>query len=366
MVYQWYLFVLLAVVGLLAPAAGQTYTVTSNGRREQRYRWGAVLLIAVPLIWLAGTRANIGDTGAYRAGFLNMTPSLSEIATFFKEDTKDKGFSIFTLLLKCVIGNYDKVYFTIIATICLMSVVSIYKKYSCNFVMSMFLFIASSDYIQWNYNGMRQFIAVAVIFAATDLLIQKKYVKYYAVVLLMSTIHASALIMIPVSLIVQGRPWNTKTVLFTLAALIAIYFSGWVNKVITNVMQDTQYSSEVGQYLETKGTNVLRVLVFCIPPMMALMFRKRLGRAEIPIINLSTNMSIISMGVYIISAVTSGIFVGRLPIYFSLYNYILLPDLIERVFDRRSQKLVYGVLILCYLAFYYYQMHEAWDFSAYM
>ena len=363
MVFQWYLFVLVAAVAWFAKVAGQTYTIEVPGGTESRYGWLPVLILTVPLIILAGLRPDIGDTGAYRAGYLTMSTSFYDVVS---AHTKDEGFSLFSYFLKLVIGNNDKLYFLIISTICLMCVAVIYKRHSCNFGMSMFLFIASSDYVQWNYNGMRQFIAVSVIFLATDLLLQKKYIRYYAIVLLMATVHASALIMIPVTLFISGGPWNKRTVLFTVIALVAINFSGALRNLIADFMTETQYSSEVDQFLETTGTNVFRVLVFCIPPVLALAFKKYLLAANAPILNLSTNMSIVSMGMYIISAVTSGIFVGRIPIYFSLHNYILLPWLVENVFEKKSQKLVYGCIILCYLVFYWYQMTVAWDFSAYM
>lgn len=366
MVFQWYLFVLLIAVAIFSTVKQQTYTVAVCGGRERRWTWLPALMIAIPLIYLAGTRPDIGDTRAYRNSFFSITASLSEIPNILAAEEKDKGFSIFALLVKCIIGNNDKLYFTIIAAFCLLCVVYIYRKYSCNFIFSMFLFIASSDYVQWNYNGMRQFIAVAAIFAATDLLLKKKYLPYFALILFMSTFHASALIMIPISLIVQGKPWNAKTVLFTLIVLIAVNYSDSLTGLITDLMEDSQYSNEVGQFLETEGTNILRVLVFCIPPVLALILRKWLYRADIPILNLSTNMSIVSMGAYIVSSVTSGIFIGRMPIYFSLYNYILLPWLVENVFEDRSKKFVYTAIILCYLVFYYYQMHVAWDFSGFV
>lgn len=359
MVFQWYLFVLVAAVAIFAHYAGQTHTIEVHGRTESRYNWLPVLLITVPLIILAGTRDNIGDTYAYRISFRRANSSLSEI---LGSKSKDKGFSVFTYFLKLIVGNNDVVYFTIIAIICLLCVVWIYRKHSCNFAMSMFLFIASSDYVQWNYNGMRQFIAVSVIFVATDLLLQKKYIKYYAVILLMATIHASALIMIPVSLFVLGKPWNKRTILFTTASLIAINFSEALRDIIADIMSETQYNDEVYQFLETEGTNILRVLVFCIPPLFALIFRKYLLNAKTPILDLSSNMSIISMGTYIVSSVTSGIFIGRIPIYFSLYNYILLPWIVENVFNERSIKLVYSGIVLCYLVFYWYQMTVAWGF----
>ncbi len=363
MVFQWYLFPLLLFVAWFAKAAGQTYTVDVNGRTERRYGWTPVLMIVLPLIILAGTRENIGDTWAYRASFLSGYESIFDAVS---SQGKDKGFTVFTYFLKRLTSGNDILYFLIIATICLMCVAIIYKKYSCNFAVSMFLFVASSDYLQWNYNGMRQFIAVAVIFAATDLLLERKYFKYYILILLMSTIHMSALIMIPVSLFVVGKPWNTKTVLFIVSVFIAINFSEGLQQLIVEFMSETQYKGEINQYLETKGTNIFRVLVFCIPPVMALLSKRFLLAVNSPIINLSANMSVISMGTYIVSAVTSGIFIGRIPIYFSLYNYILLPWVVEKMFDKWTQKLVYGCIIVCYLAFYWYQMTVAWDFSAFI
>jgi len=364
MVFQWYLFVLLIAVAWFAYAARQTYTVELHGRTEQRYGWIPVLMIAVPLILLAGTRANIGDTTAYRIAFRNMGTSFSDLSAILQGNHKDKGYSVLVFCLKRIIGNHDKLFFTIIAAICITCVVSVYKRHSCNFLMSMFLFIASSDYVQWNYNGMRQFIAVSVIFAATDWLLEKKYLQYYGLILLMSTVHASASLMVPVSLLVLGKPWNIRTVLFTAAIVVAINFSDGVKDLIAEFMEDTQYSGEIGQFMNTEGTNFLRVAVFIIPPVLSLVFRRYVQCAQDPVLNLSVNMSVISMGVYILSAVTSGIFIGRIPIFFSLYNYLLLPWLVEHVFEKKSQRLVYAGIIACYLYFYYYQMTVAWDFSA--
>ena len=54
---------------------------------------------------------------------------------------------------------------------------------------------------------------------------------------------------------------------------------------------------------------------------------------------------------------TSGIFIGRLPIYASLYSYILLPWELDHLFDRTSGQLIMIGMVGLYLVFYYYQMH---------
>ncbi len=360
--YQWYLFVLLAGISVFADLTRQTFTVTVCGRRERRYGWLPVLVLLIPLICQAAARTDaFGDTYTYMRQFASLPASLVAIPDALTAGGKDRGFTVFSILVKSLLTRNVRIYFAIIAAICLFPLAGIYRKHSCNFIMSMFLFLASADYVQWTHNGIRQFIAVSVAFGATGMLLQKKYLRYYALIVLMSTIHASALIMIPVSLAVQGRPWNRWMVCFILAVLAAVPFSSQLRSLIAGLMAQTQYRGEVSQFLNTGGTSLLRVLVFCIPPILALVFRQQLLRAQDPMLNLTANMSVASMGFYILSAITSGIFVGRIPVYFSLYNYILLPWLVEHVFERRSRLLVYGAIIICYLAFYYYQITVTWN-----
>ena len=58
MIFQWYLFALVAAVALFAKAAGQTYTVEIGGHRETRYRWAPVLIIIIPMIIAAALRSS--------------------------------------------------------------------------------------------------------------------------------------------------------------------------------------------------------------------------------------------------------------------------------------------------------------------
>lgn len=360
--FQWYLFVLIFAVGLFANMTRQTYTVNSYGQREQRYGWLPVLAILLPLIYLAGTRGDMrfGDTSAYRAGFHDLPSSLNGVSGYFTDTSKDKGFTVFSVIIKSIIGNRDVLYFLVIAAICLTCVFYVYKKYSCNFIMTVFLFVASADYLQWTYNGIRQFLAVSLIFACTGLLLKEKYIPIIVIILLASTIHASALIMLPIVFIVQGKPFNKRTVLFLFAMLMAIAFIDQFTDIITNIMENTQYSGEVDQFLNAEGTSIQRVLVYSIPAFIALLFRKRIEMADNQLINMASNMSIATFGIMFLSAFSNGLFLGRLGIYTSLINYILLPWEIENIFTKSSARLIYVIMIVCYLVFYYYQVVITW------
>ena len=68
------------------------------------------------------------------------------------------------------------------------------------------------------------------------------------------------------------------------------------------------------------------------------------------------------MAIYLVSMVTSGIYVGRLPIYTTLHGYMILPWVIDQIFEEQSARVVKLAMIACYLGFFYYQMHFTWGY----
>lgn len=364
MIFQWYLFALILFVYFFSISTGQRYVANVYGQKEILYSWKAALILLLPMIYCAATRGTLAlhwsDTSAYQGMFQNFPSSVSELGSYITEDTKDKGFVVVSVLLKSIIGDHVVLYFGIIATFTLFCVFSVYRKYSCNLLVSIFLFLAAGDYLQWEYNGIRQFIAVAMIFASTGLLLRRKYKEVIVIILLASLIHMSALIMIPMLFVVSGRPWNKRTLLFLATVFVAVIFVDQFTNLITEFMGSTQYSNEIQQFEDTQGTNMLRVAVFSIPAIISFLFRREIVRANNKLIDLCVNMSIATMGCYLISAFTSGIFMGRLCIYFSLYNYILLPWELKHLFEKQSAKAVHIVMLAVYMVFYYYQVHVVW------
>ena len=361
MLFQWYLFVFLLILYVFAKAANQRYRVYAAGEYEVRYRWFTALTIVAVLTYVAATRhRNFIDTRSYYNHYMREAGTWESIVKIYHGDGKDKAFYIYTAILKAILGDRVRVYLGVISGVSLLLMMTVYRKHSCNLFITMFLFLASGDYVQWTHNGIRQFIAVSITFAATDLLLKRKLILYYLVVGFASLFHGTALIMIPVSLMVLGKPWNGKMILFMLAVFAAGSSLDTLMGGLISLMESTQYAGDVHALMETEGLNVVRVLVFCVPPLMALCFRRQITAMNVPIINLAVNMSVVSMGAYIIASFTSGIFIGRIPVYFSLYNYLLLPWMIERFFEKNSAKLIYLALIGCYMGFYYYQMHIIW------
>ncbi len=334
-----------------------------TGKYHWRINLGFAFIVMIPVIWMAANRGNVfGDTAMYRNDFRAMPSVFSAIPEYMLTVTKDSGFKYLSSVIKCVIGNQDIVYFFIIALVQASALVIVYRRYSCNYVLSVALFVLSTDYVAWMFNGIRQFLAVTMIFAMTRSILKKKYIRVLIVILLASTIHKSALIMIPIILISQGKAWNKKTLIFIILLLAAIMYLSEFTVVLDEVLSTTQYANVVSDYksIQDDGTNPLRVLVYAMPTVLAFLCRKRIVQVGDNLIDFCINMSIISTGLYIISMFTSGIFIGRLPIYASLYGYILLPWEIEVLFADPTRKMIKICMIFAYLIFYYYQLHATW------
>lgn len=316
------ILVWVGVIGALAAMAPEWIYRTEfvSGERVRRVTPLFAVVAVLPLVIWAGFRGNVGDTGSYIQAFKDMPTSLSGISSYIESQEKDQGFYFVSAVIKCIIGNQDTIYFIIVAAVQCILLFKIYRKYSSAFAVSFFLFIASTDYISWVFNGMRQFTAVTITVACFPWILQKKYVKAIIVILIASLFHQSALLVLPFVFIVQGKAWNKKTLFFIVAVVIAVVFADRFTDILDNMLAETQYQNVVSDWeqFQDDGTNILRVLVYSVPTILSLIGIKYIREADDPMINICVNMSIASAGLYVVSMFTSGIFIGRLPIYFSL------------------------------------------------
>lgn len=357
----WWLLIWLFTAGILANYYFPKQPVKVYG--ETIYQWSipAILLLVIPYVVWAGTRGSFADTNTYRTLFYEAPTQLKDISEFINNNSKDKGFFVLLVLIKSLVGESDVLYFTLIAAIQMFLLMITYQKYSSNLWISFFLFITSTSYLSWMFNGMRQFLAVCICFYSTKYILGKDYLKAVVLIIIASTIHGTAIIMLLSFFIARGQAWNKKTMFFIFLAIIAVFYVGNFTTILSNVLEGTQYGNimESEIWISDDGTNILRVLVNAIPAILSFVGRKYIQKEGTLLINLCTNMSIIATGIYLVSMVTSGIYIGRLPIYMILFSYILLPWEIENLFTEESKRIVYVIMCIGYLLFFYYQMHFA-------
>lgn len=354
----WLLLVWLFAAGVLL------YNMPKNvelvcGKAQARWYWFSALLLTFPYILWSTYRTGGADTYAYASAFQTAPSTLSEIPGIFASAKKDPGFTaLITLSKVCGVSDFRQFFF-IIAAFQMWCMIYTFRRYSPNFWLSIFLFVASTDYMSWMQNGLRQFIAVCMTFASFELMLQKKYIKFALIVLIASQIHGSAVIMLPLAFIMQGKALNSKTMLTILAAALCVPFVDRFTPIMEMLMEDTQYSNVMTNeiWVNDDGTNVIRVIVYSVPALMVFFGRRYVVHSNDPAINQCINASIITMAIYLVSMVTSGIYVGRLPIYTTLYGYMVLPWVIDQIFEKDTARLIKLMMVVLYTGFFYYQLN---------
>lgn len=363
----WFLLIYIlsiGVIGTLFPFKQKENSY--SGDAVYRLRPIAAFACFFPYwIWAGSRTTSWGDTHAYISAFNDAPRTISELPVFVAHMGKDYGFYSLMVIIKSLIGNNAQIFLFIVATVQVALLIPTLRKFSSNYWFSIFVFVATGEYMAWMHNGIRQFVAVCIVFSTTKWMVEKKYVRVIIIILIASLIHQTALLMIPFVFIVVGKAWNKRTILSMVVVIFIITSVSRFTSFLENMLVDTQYSSAVNEMVNTLevdgGANVYRVLVFSIPCLLSLLGLRYIKNSRDPVIHLAVNFSILTTGLFIVAMFSSGIFMGRLPIYTSLYsNCILLPWEIENFFEEKSSKIIMFTSVLAYSVFFYYQMHMAW------
>lgn len=313
----------------------------------------AILVFGYFIFWI-GMRKYVADTTQYIWSFESLTTNFSE--GFLKINWEGKGplFWLFALAFKCFISNDFQWWLMAVAVIscgCLMIVI---RKHSVDFFFSSFLFIAMVEFF-WLMNGMRQFVCVVFVFLFSDLIKDGKFFKFLILILILSLVHTTVLLMIPIYFVVRAKPWSTKIVVFIIGiVLIAIFAEPFFNGV-ESALSGTEYSGLTSYFDVDDGVHPVRVLFFSLPPAVAFLKRDVLTQYydDNPILPIAINMSLVSAALYFVGIFTSGILIGRLPIYCELYNLLLIPFLLKTCFSHKELRVVKPVYIAVLLVYFY-------------
>lgn len=341
------------------------YMTYSIGSKDVKYKKASVLfciMLVIPLVLSAALRTDFGDQG-YKISYRVFPHSFSSLISSIESGAKGPGYQVIQYLGTIFFGNNAEIFFFVIASLQMYSLVKLYRKYSPDIWIAMFVFVASTDYLSWMQNGIRQFIAVTFIILFSDWIFEKKYLRICIIIIIASTIHTSALLMIPIVFIVQGEAFNKKTMLAIVVTILALTMLDRLVPALDLLLADTEYSNAITDWQTSgnDGVNFFRVLVYSVPTLLSLFGINKIRQSGNYAINVVCNMGVMSTLLYTIGMYTSGIYIGRLPIYCSLYsNGILLPWIIRRLFTKEFSRLVVVIMVIAYNVFYYYQTHYVW------
>lgn len=335
----WFTLLLVFLNALMARYYSATGVIGANPIKPHKlYIWiaGACLIV------VAGLRNNIGDTfmymHSYRVGDFTWEAILQR---------SDIGFNLFQMLLKQITDD-PQLMIMLTALLTNLLIVIVFYQYSRLIELSLYAYITTGAYIV-SMNGIRQYLAAAIVFIATKALIEGKWKVYFGITILASLIHQSALVMIPIYFLVRRKAWTLMTtVMLGLTILMVVGFN-YFSTMLFSVIENTKYAEY--ENFQEGGANIVRVLVYCIPLVIAFMGREKL-KEIFPKSDAIVNLSLVGAVIMIIS--TQNWIFARLGIYFTLYQLILIGWIVK-LFREKDQKLIYFLLLTFYFIYFFYE-----------
>ena len=355
-----YIFVWLFFIGgLVSVIQPYIFEKIADGVTIKKWKLSWAILLFLPIFWTACMGTPVNDVPLYIMSYKLLPNTWKEIMIRIGEMDSGQGFVIMEWLIKMVFGGSVTAFRVCLALIHSIPIIYIFRKYCEQYWIGIYLFVASACPMAWMMNGMRQFIAVVIIFSALPFIIRKEYIKVLLLIIIAVTIHSSAIIMLPIVFIVQGKAWNKKTLIFIVAAIVAVFVLNNNTALADTMLQGTEYAGSISEMaaMGDDGVNPIRVLVSAVPMLLSYMERKNIRVEKDQLIHTCVNLSIITVGLNLVAMVTSGILIGRLAIYTSLYGFLVLPYLIRKVFTKEFQKIINAMLVILYFIYYLVETH---------
>ncbi len=331
-----------------------------NGRRFV-YSPYLLAVYAFVITFVAAFRLGFQDTEVYKGiyGYMGTDYSFA-----FNEELaiQDYGFNLFMIFLNQI--NPDPQFVVIVSSIIIYSCYFyIIGKYAQDLPLSLLL-LMMLDLIS-SMNGIRQVMAGAITLLGLSFIRDRKFIPYLLLVLLASTLHKSALVLIPLFFIISGKRLNLGIWFFLIFVATCFVFPGFAMNIMGDLLEDSVYKD----YLQNESTmGFMRFLVALVPFILTILYcwvQQDNHDGEIKghsrylqqrLIDVLINMAVVSFGFMTLGM--RMVYFARLSLYFNCILPILLPTLFSGIFRKESAHFMRILSTVLYMVFYAYQIYS--------
>lgn len=323
--------------------------------RNNTYSKFLGFLFFIPITFVAGARTFFIDTADYIGMYQDVGTDFHNI-NFQHFGSVEHGYLYFTCLLNRISTDPQLLFFVTAIIINYCFIKFIYEN--CDDApFALLIFLCQT----WTstMNGLRQYLVAAILCIAWSIWVKKEQnIKNDAYMILiiigLSFFHRSVLICIVVMLIARGKFFNLGTFIILVGTLALYFIPGVYSFLFETVFASDDYSV----YEEVTGTmGIMRFLVCCVP-IFFMIVSYFSNREELMDPNNRTNW-IMNMCVFDFCCSVLAlkmVFFARLGIYFSIFNIVIIPTLINRGIKGNLKTTIKVTGYLMYLFYFFYQM----------
>jgi hypothetical protein len=343
------MFILVSVLSLMAiqyPSTIKDNTQKNlNSVKDQKNDKIFVWLVFLCIAFVAMFRYGVGtDFFSYYNGH-------NWINKFKKGDYSEPGFTLFSIVCSVLFGNINGAITIGAALVTVFLFIFTINKRAENFPLSIILFILTGVFTGM-FNGVRQYLATAVLFAGHHFIIDKKPIKWLFVVLLASSFHVTAILMFFIYFVCNLKCNWTLVFMYLGMAIVLLFAYESLFNLVGALKQDEIDTNDA--YMSS-GVNKLRVVVQCVPILLLFFLNKdkinKDGEARFLL-----NICLLNAAIAV--AAMNSPYLSRFWIYTSCFQVLMYPKIFNKM--RRDDRDLFVVLLLFfYSLFWVYEILNA-------
>ncbi len=339
-----------------------------DGRQSGKHHFmlrRADIFVIVIIVWMtcfSFLRTSYNDTYNYIFAFQN-SESLEEgfRSGIFTDWTGNPWSELYESAMRSITDNYH-IYFMFPALLSSYAVVKLFKRYSVSPMFSLLIFFSIGTYVMY-VAALKQCIAMFFLLLSIPYAIDRKYVRFYLLVFVAILFHTHAFMFAIVPLLME-KPWGKITWILLGATLFAMAtYDSTLGKFLNYAQSIGAMVAEI-EVFDGHQINVLRVLVYWIPAVLALVFRQRLFTDSTRVENLFANMGIVSAFILTIGLVQGANLYARMAAYFEIATAISLPWMIRKLFTKQSAQYMTVIAFALYFGYFLYEFSISKNFGA--
>ena len=345
-----YLFVLVSVIVLAYVAETNPKCYLTRKGVMIYPNPGAAFLLSAVLILVSGLLYHIGTD--YWAYYFNRVTDWNEVwksLILFKEP----GIKLMSIISHTIYDDGQSLIFlSALITIGLFCL-TIYRN-SAMYLVGMLLYLFLGDW-QGSFNGVRQYLAAAILFAGHRYILYRNFPKYLAVVIIAALFHISAVVMIVPYFLLTKKPDIKLLVILLLGAIILNFSYGVIFRLIGEAKGKVLYISDP-YFVNT--VKLPRILVAFIPAAIYLFLCKKEGNSA----EQEFYISAMLFNAFAMLASMGSTYLARIGIYTGAILPVGYGFLFQTIQDERTKKkALFGVLLL-YLFYWLYSL-QTWSLN---
>ena len=293
---------------------------------------------------VSGLRYHVGtDYGGYVTSFVTRSEMLWEHIKYFREP----GLGFIAFISHYIYEDYV-VMFILAALLTVGLNVRTIAKYSNDFLLGILLYVFIGAW-HGSFNGMRQYLAAAVLFAGHRYIYERDLKKYCLVVFVAMLFHRTALVFFPVYWVVVPRHETRNLFLIILGSIVMYYSYGLFFEIMSELKghDQTQYA-----YMQ-QAVKVLRVAAACAPVILFIVVSPLSFKDS----ENSFYFKMLIINAAFMIATSSSAYLARIGVYSDIYATIAFPKLINSSPKETRKLLTIGILV-CYFIFWFYEVYS--------